>query len=122
MDKESFDHGNGMCFLCKCFLLPHEDAFFHGAPFHVECLNQLGNGWMEVLEPNPVPFFIWLMNHYNGVVEVAVVNGEFQLYVADHWWMDDPFIDVIDDADWPDENDPEWEEVEAEADAEFEGA
>ena len=77
---------------------------------------------MEVMEPNPVPFFIWLMNHYNGVVEFAVVNGEFQLYVADHWWMDDPFIDVIDDADWPDENDPEWEEVEAEADAEFEGA
>lgn len=65
MDKESFDNGNGMCFLCKLFLLPHEDAFFHGAPFHVECLNELGNKWMEVMEPNPVPFFIWLLNHYN---------------------------------------------------------
>lgn len=56
------------------------------------------------------------------MVEFAVIDGEFQLYIADHWWMDDPFIDVIDDADWPDENDPEWEEAEDEADAEFEGA
>jgi hypothetical protein len=93
MDKESFDSGRGMCFLCKLFLNPQENAFFHGAPFHVECLNKLGNGWMEVLKLKPVPFLCLLLNHFNGVVEIAVVNGEVQLYHAQRWWADDSFID-----------------------------
>ena len=60
MSEESFSRGDSMCYICKISILPHEDAFFHGAPFYVKCLNNIGNGWMATLEPDPVSFFMWI--------------------------------------------------------------
>ena len=109
MDEESFNKGNEICFLCRFPTLPHEDAFFHGACFHVNCLNDLGNGWMATLEPDPIPFYLWLLSNWDGVVELVMVDGQFHLDWPSHWPLNDPLVEA-----WPDDPDPEWEAAEAE--------
>ena len=58
MSEESINRGNSICYICKILIIPHEEAFIQGAPFHVECFNDIGDGWMDTLEPDPLPFFI----------------------------------------------------------------
>ena len=100
MEEESINQGTAICFLCKAFILPQEDAFYHGAPFHITCLNNLGNGWMETLDPNPIPFFTWLLAHWNGLVEYVLVNGQFHIHEIPDWLLDSSFNEVIDDSEW----------------------
>ena len=97
MDEESFNQGQGVCILCECFILPGDDAFWHGACFHVDCLMELGDGWMVTLEPDPFPFLWWVWNHSYLEWEFESVNGHFLWPAA-----------VLQDAD------PEWEAAEAE--------
>ena len=74
MDEETFNQANGISLLFKFPTLPHEDAFHHGACWHVECLNNLGNGLMQTLDFNPVPFYLWLLNHENKIIEYVIIN------------------------------------------------
>ena len=60
MSEERFNIGDSMCYICKSFILSHENSFFHGAPFYVDCRNHIGNGWMATWDPDPVPFFMWV--------------------------------------------------------------
>ena len=94
--------------------LPQEDAFHHGACFHVECLNNLGDGWMQTLNPNPLPFYLWIMTHSNGIVEYVMINGQLHLDWPSHWYLSDPTMLVLDNSEWPGVHDPEWEAAEAE--------
>ena len=122
MDEETFNQGNGICFICRFTTLPHEDAFWHGACFHVECLNNLETGWMETIEPSPYPLYIWLFNHWNGTVQYVLINGILCLDWPYHWPLGDPTVEILDDTDWAEvpgwnaewDADPEWEAAEAE--------
>ena len=105
MDEETFNQGNAICFLCRFPTLPHEDAFFHGACWHVECLNDLGTGWMATLDPNPLPFYLWLLNHWNGIVQYVMINGQLHLDWPSNLPLNDPTIVVLDDSEWPDQPD-----------------
>ena len=44
----------------------HEDAFFHGACWHVECLNNLGNGWKQ----------LWILIH-SFFCDVSTIGMEY---------------------------------------------
>ena len=115
MDEESFNQGHGICFLCKYLIFPQEDAFFHYAPFHVECLMKLDDQFYRLLDPDPTFFYNWLSFCYDGRFTTNVDDNERFVVVPDpDWPLDDPNIHVIDDADWPDDPDPEWEAAEAE--------
>ena len=98
MDEETFNRGNGICFLCRFPTLSHEDAFFHGACWHVECLNNLGNGWMATLDPNALPFYLWLFNHWNGIVEFVMINGQLHLDWPSYSPLNDPIMELLDDS------------------------
>ena len=101
MSEESFNRGDSMCYICKSFILPQEDAFFHGAPFHVDCLNNIGNGWMAAFEPDPVSFFMWIGENWMlGDMEFVVMNGRLSLYL-DRDWENDPLVEVLDDSENP---------------------
>ena len=70
MSEKPYNRGNSICYICKSPIFSHEEAFFHGAPFHVECLNHIGTNWMATLEPDPVFFFIWVGKNWilgNGI-------------------------------------------------------
>ena len=95
MDEEFFNQVQGVCFLCISFILPGEDVFWHGACFHVECLNELGNDWMETIEPDPFPFLIWVMERH---------ETEFESVIGLFLWP----------ASLLQDEDPEWEAAEAE--------
>ena len=90
--------------------------------FHVECLNNLGTGWMETIEPSPYPFYIWLYKHWNGTVQYVLINGIFCFDCPSHWPLGDPTVEILDDTDWAEvpgrdaewDADPEWEATEAE--------
>ena len=82
--------------------------------WHVECLNNLGYGWMQTLDPNPLPFYLWLMNHWNKVVEYVMINGKLHLDWLIHWPLGDSTIIVLDNSEWPGVHDPDWEAAEAE--------
>ena len=73
-----------------------------------------------MLDPDPSPFYDWLSYFYNGNFEYMSKNGEFTLYLDSDWLLDDPNIHVIDDTEWPDDPDPEWEAAEAEYEPIFE--
>ena len=75
MDEESFLHGAGVCYVCKLLALPQEGAFFLGAPFHEACLNRVGNGWRDKIQPHPKALFDWLLENSSLPVEFAV-SGE----------------------------------------------
>ena len=114
MSEKSFNRGDSICYICKSFIFSHVDAFFHGAPFHVECLNDIGNGWMATLEPDPVPFFMWIGEHWIlGNMEFVVSNGQLSLYL-DRDWENDPFVEVLDDS----ENPPEVIEIDSDSEVE----
>ena len=55
---------------------------------------------MEKLEPDPLPLLLWVMNHWNGLMEFVYVNGEFSHVV---WPAYDPH-----------EDDPNWDQNELE--------
>ena len=93
MDEESFNQGQGICVLCECFFLPGEDALWHGACFHVGCLMELGDGWMQVYQPDPLPFLLWVSGHS---------HLEFQSWNGHLIWLSAAVAD------------PEWEAAEAE--------
>ena len=44
MSEEILNRGNSNCYIRKSFIFSHEDAFFHGAPFQVECFNNIEYG------------------------------------------------------------------------------
>ena len=69
---------------------------------------------MQTLDPNPLPFYLWLMNHWNGIVEYVMINGILHLDWPSHWPLGDPTIIVLDDSEWPEVHDQEWEAAEAE--------
>ena len=69
---------------------------------------------MQTLDPNPLPFYLWLMNHWNGIMEYVLINGQLHIDWPSHWPLGDPTIIVVDDSEWPDVHDPEWEAAEAE--------
>ena len=101
MSEESVNRGDFICYIFKSFISPHEDAFFHGAPFHVECLNNIGDCWIATSEPDPVPFFMWIgENWILGNVEFVVLNGGLSLYL-DGDWEHDPLVEVLDDSENP---------------------
>ena len=81
MDKESFQE-MACVFSVNCSYYHMKTRSFMVRLFTWSALIKLGNGWMDVLEPNPVPFFEWLLIHYNGVVEFAVVNGDL-IFISD---------------------------------------
>ena len=56
---------------------------------------------MQTLDPNLLPFYLWLMNHCNGIVEYVMINGQLLLYWPSHWPLGDPTIIVLDDSEWP---------------------
>ena len=114
MSEESFKRGDSMCYICKSSIFSHEDAFFHGAPFHLKCLNNIGNGWMATLEPDPVSFFMWIgENWILGDTEFVVMNGRFSLYL-DRDWENDSLVEVLDDS----ENFPDVIVIDSESDVE----
>ena len=76
--------------------------------------NKLGDGWMLTLDPNALPFYLWLMNHWDGIVEYVMINGQLHLDWTSHWPLGDPTIMVLDDSEWPEVHAPEWEAAEAE--------
>ena len=47
INEESFNNGNVICYICKFPTLPHDDAPCHEACFYVDCLNNMGTGWLE---------------------------------------------------------------------------
>ena len=57
---------------------------------------------------------MWLLTNWNGAVEFIVVENQFQLHVDPEWPLNDPLIDVIDDSEWFEEPDVEWEAAELE--------
>ena len=69
---------------------------------------------MQTLDPNPLPFYLWLMNHWNGRVKYVMINGILHLDWPSHWPLGDPTIVVLDDSEWLKVHDPEWEAAEAE--------
>ena len=95
MDEKTFNQGNGIC-------------------WHVVCLNNLGDGWIQTLDSNPLPSYLWLMHHWNGIVKYVMINGQLHLDWPSHWPSDDLTIIVLDDSEFPDVRDPEWEAAEAE--------
>ena len=64
---------------------------------------------METLKPDPIPFYLWLFSNWDGVVELIMVDGQFQLDWPSHWPLNDPVIEA-----WPNDPDQEWEAAEAE--------
>ena len=58
ISTNSFNRGNFMCYICKSAIFQHENAFFHKAAFHVDCLNHIGNCWIATLEFDSVAFFV----------------------------------------------------------------
>ena len=109
IDEESLNQGNGICFICKFPTLPHEDAFFLGACFNIECLNDLSNGWIETLEFDLIPFNLWLCSNWDGVVELVMVDGQFHLDWPSNWPLNKPVVES-----WPDDPDSEWKAAKAE--------
>ena len=69
---------------------------------------------MQTLDSNPLPFYLWLMNHWNGIVEYVMINGQLHLNWPSHWPLGDPTIIVLDDSEWPGVHDPDWEAADAE--------
>ena len=69
---------------------------------------------MQTLDPIPLPFYLWLMNHWNGIVEYIIINNQLHLDWFSHWPLGDPTILVLDDSEWPEVHDTEWEAAEAE--------
>ena len=69
---------------------------------------------MQTLDPNPLPFYLWLMNHWNGIVEYVMINGQLHLDWPSHWPLGDPTLMVLDDSEWPEVHDPELVAAEAE--------
>ena len=115
MDKESFNQGNGICYVCNIPTLPLEDAFWHEACVHVDCLNNVGTGWIKTIKPDPLDFWFWLFAHWNGQVSFSILNGRFHLDLDPDRPLNDPLINVLDDSEWPEkEPDMEWEAAEAE--------
>ena len=56
---------------------------------------------MATLEPDPVPFFMWIgKNSIKGDMEFDVMNGRLSLYL-DRDWEDDPLVEVLDDSENP---------------------
>ena len=77
--EKCLHENHGICILYKLLILPHEDAFCHGACLHVLCLNALGGGWMDKVVPDPVHLWEWILEHYEGELDFVVVNGQFHL-------------------------------------------
>ena len=69
---------------------------------------------MLTLDPNPLPFYLWLMNHWDGIVEYVMINGQLHLDWPSHWPLGDPTIMLLDDSEYPEVHHPEWEAAEAE--------
>ena len=69
---------------------------------------------MQTLDPHPLPFYLWLMNHWNEIIEYVMIYTQLHFDWPFHWPLGDPTIIVLDDSEWPDVRDPEWEAAEAE--------
>ena len=101
MSEESFNRSDSICYICKSPIFPHEDAFFHGAPFHGKCLNNTGNGLIATLEPDPVPVFMWIKENWIlGNVEFVVLKGRLSFCLNRDWQLD-PLVKVLDDFENP---------------------
>ena len=55
------------------------------------------------------------MNYWNGIVKYVMINGQFHFDWPSHWPLGDFTIIVLDDSEWPEVHDPEWEAAEAES-------
>ena len=69
---------------------------------------------MQTLDPNPLPFYLLLMNHWNGIVEYVMINNQLHLDWPSHWPLDDLTIIELDDSEWLGGHDPEWVAAETE--------
>ena len=58
----------------------------------MECLNMLGNGLMATLDPNPLPFYLLLLNHWNELVKYVIINGHLHLDLPSQWPLNDPTV------------------------------
>ena len=73
---ESFNNGELICYICRNHVSLQDYAFFNAAPFHVDCLNNIGEGWKEIADDNRLPFFMWLFDNWERKkVEFETVNG-----------------------------------------------
>ena len=90
MDLESFNAGNGDCWICTAATGP-ENGFFYGAPFHDDCLNTLGTDWNSkiTVPPNPLLLFDWVKEQYYRIAD-----------------MQSPGLVVVDDSERPVISDP----------------
>ena len=105
MDEETFNRVNGICFICKFPTFFYMKTLSFMERWHVVCLNNLGNGWMAPLDPKPLPFYLWLFNHWNGIVEFVMINGQLHLDWPSHSPLSDPMLEMLDDFEWPDQPD-----------------
>ena len=69
---------------------------------------------MQTLDPNPLPFYLWLMKHWNGIVEYIMINSLLHIDWPFHSLVGDPTIIVLEDSEWPEVHDPEWQAAETE--------
>ena len=74
--------------------------------FHVECLNNLGTGSIDMLEPSPFTFNLSLFNHWNGLAEYVMINGKLCLDWSSYCPLNDLTFVLLDDADWAEV--PKW--------------
>ena len=44
---------------------------------------------MDTLELSPFPFYYWLFNNWNGIVEYVMINGQLCLDWPYHWPLSD---------------------------------
>ena len=61
---------------------------------------ELGDGWMQVFEPDPLPFLLWIWDHSH-------LEWVFQTWNGHLMWPATLLLGVVD-------ADPEWEAAEAE--------
>ena len=99
MIEESFNKGDSICYICKTSIVLHEDAIFHWAPFYMECLKNIWNGWITTLESDPVFFVMWIIKNWIlGNIQFVVLIGQLSFYL-DRDWKHDPVVEVLDDSE-----------------------
>ena len=67
---------------------------------------------MQTLNINFLPFYLLLINRWNGIVKYVMINSPLYIDWPFHWTLGDFTIIVYDDFDQPGVHDLEWEPAE----------